>query len=116
MDDMDVYMLICLFEKAFPGITCGECREAIDRLKDADIKVKIVPKGLLMHKPYNMNKNLEECPLDTFVILTDEYNNMYIGTVTKKKNGQLTRGECIDGNAELFYRNKIVGWKSYYPM
>ena len=43
MDDMDVYMLICLFEKAFPGITCGECREAIDRLKDADIKVKIVP-------------------------------------------------------------------------
>lgn len=44
MDDMDVYMLICLFEKAFPGITCGECREAIDRLKDAGIKVKIEPK------------------------------------------------------------------------
>ena len=67
-----------------------------------------------MSKPYNMNKNLEECPLDTLVILSDEHNNMYLGTITKER-GQLTRGECIHGDAELFYRNKIVGWEPYCP-
>lgn len=69
---------------------------------------------LLMSKPYNMNKNLEECPLDTLVILTDEYNNMYLGTITKER-GRLTRGECINGDAERFYRNKIVGLEKYNP-
>ena len=67
-----------------------------------------------MDKPYNMNKNLEECPLDTLVILTDEYNNMYLGTITKA-NGRLTRGECIHGDVELFNRIKIVGWEPYRP-
>ena len=67
-----------------------------------------------MPKPYNINKNLEECPLDILIILTDEYNNMYLGTITKER-GRLTRGECIHGDAELFYRNKIVGWEPYCP-
>lgn len=62
-----------------------------------------------------INTSLDECPLDTLVVLTDEYNNMYLGTITAKSNGQLTRGECIDGDAELFYRNKIVGWEPYHP-
>ena len=67
-----------------------------------------------MDKPYNMNTNLEDCPLNTLVILTDEYNNMYLGTITKGR-GRLTRGECINVDAELFYRNKIVGWEPYCP-
>lgn len=62
-----------------------------------------------------INTSLDECPLDTLVVLTDEYNNMYLGTITAKSNGQLTRGECIDGDAELFYKNKIVGWEPYHP-
>lgn len=69
---------------------------------------------MFMPKPYNTNTNLEECPLDELVILTDEYNNMYLGTITKSR-GQLTKGECIDGDAESFYRNKIVGWETYCP-
>lgn len=67
-----------------------------------------------MSKPYNMNKNLEECPLDILVIFTDEYNKMYLGTITKER-GRLARGECIHRDAELFYRNKIVGWEPYCP-
>ena len=41
--EIDVYMLICIFEKAFPGITCKECREAIERLIDSGLKVKNIP-------------------------------------------------------------------------
>lgn len=62
----------------------------------------------------NINTKLDKCPLDTLVILTDEYNNMYLGTITKTK-GQLTRGKCIHGDVELFYRNKIIGWERYNP-
>lgn len=59
-------------------------------------------------------KNLNECPLDTLIILIDEFYNMYLGTLTQS-NGRLTRGECIHGDAELFYRNKIIGWEKYNP-
>ena len=41
--EFDVYTLICIFEKAFPGITCKECREAIERLIDSGVKVKNMP-------------------------------------------------------------------------
>lgn len=67
-----------------------------------------------MPKPYNINHSFDECPLDVIVILTDEYNNMYLGTITKV-NGELRRGECIDGDSELFYRNRLVGWEKYNP-
>lgn len=73
------------------------------------------PDGKKRYRYPGINTSLDECPLDTLVVLTDEYNNMYLGTITAKSNGQLTRGECIDGDAELFYRNKIVGWEPYHP-
>lgn len=61
-----------------------------------------------------MNTDWTKCPLDKLVILTDEYGNMYLGTITKR-NGQLVRGECSHGDAELFYRNKLIGWEKYNP-
>ena len=67
-----------------------------------------------MPKPYNMNRDFIQCPIGIPVILTDEYINMYLGTV-EKRDGQLVRGKCIDGDAELFYRNKIIGWERYNP-
>ena len=36
---IDAYTLICLLSTAFPGLTCKECREAIDRLKEAGYNV-----------------------------------------------------------------------------
>lgn len=62
------------------------------------------------HRYYN--PDMEKCPLDTPVVLIDEYSNAYLGTITKTY-GRLVRGECLYGNAELFYRNKIVAWEPY---
>lgn len=61
-----------------------------------------------------METNFEKCTLDKIVILTDEYENMYLGTITMAR-GKLVRGECVHGDPELFYRNKIIGWELYNP-
>lgn len=62
------------------------------------------------------NYNMDECPLDTKVCLLSD-NDCFLlpqqefeGTLTF--NGKfITRGECYKGDADYFYRSKIIAWK-----
>ena len=77
----------------------------------ADSRKRIHPNEMIVRA---MHHDLNTCPLDTAVVLADEYYNLYVGTLTM--NGtRLTRGECIHGDAEQFYRNRIIGWEPYDP-
>ena len=40
MEKLSVYEAILILEKAFPGITCKEAREAIERLQESEIVEK----------------------------------------------------------------------------
>jgi len=62
------------------------------------------------------NYNLNEVPLNVPVKLLSADDCLllpqreYIGTVVDNGRG-LTRGECIEGDGDYFYRSKIVAWK-----
>ena len=64
------------------------------------------------------NKDIfEKAPLDTPIYIIDEYHNIYVGTLFKKCTfflgenfNNIYRGECLEGNSELFYRNALVDW------
>lgn len=65
------------------------------------------------------NYNMDEAPLNTPLRLLSSDDCLllpqheYIGTITTHEGGEyLTRGECIEGNPEYFYRSKIIGWKN----
>ena len=65
------------------------------------------------------NYNLEKAPLDTPLKLLSGDNCLllprreYVGTITMHRCGEYrTRGECIDGDPEYFYRSAIVAWKT----
>ena len=64
------------------------------------------------------NYDLEKAPLDTPLKLLSSDDcpllpqREYIGTITMYGDGEYrTRGECIDGDPEYFYRSAIVAWK-----
>ena len=63
----------------------------------------------------NFSKELEKCPLNTPVLLFAEYmmyQYIFIGTLTiNQYDGSITRGQCIKGDPEVFYRSAIKGWK-----
>lgn len=55
------------------------------------------------------NNRLINIPINEKVYLIDEFHNFYIGTVTKRDN-ELYKGECYQGDPDAFYRNAIVDW------
>lgn len=60
------------------------------------------------------NPIMLNCPSHIIVSLLDEYSNEYIGTVYRDSN-KMYRGECYKGDPDMFYRMKIVAWKSLTP-
>ena len=70
-----------------------------------------------MTKEMKWNYNIEEAPLDVPIKLLSADDCLllpqreYIGTITN--NGSyLTRGECIVGDPDYFYRSAIIAWKT----
>lgn len=63
----------------------------------------------------NFNTNITKCPLNTPVILLGEYmmfDYIFKGTLTANPyDGSITRGDCLDGDPDIFYRSAIKGWK-----
>lgn len=66
-------------------------------------------------KDMEWNYNMEEAPLDVPIKLLSADDcpllpqREYIGTITN--NGSyLTRGECIVGDPDYFYRSAIIAW------
>lgn len=64
------------------------------------------------------NYDMESCPLDTKVRLLSGDDcfllpqQEYVGTITF--NGRFkTRGKCYEGDADYFYRSKMIAWKPY---
>ena len=62
------------------------------------------------------NYNMEEAPLDTQIELLSANDcfllpqTKYVGTIVD--NGRYrTRGECIKGDPDYFYRSSIVAWR-----
>ena len=62
------------------------------------------------------NYNMVEAPLNTAIKLLSADDCLllpqmeYVGTIID--NGRYrTRGECIEGNPDYFYRSAIVAWK-----
>ena len=52
---------------------------------------------------------MDNVPLNTVVWLIDDMHKLYKGTMIMHR-GELQRGECLDGDPELFYRNAIIAW------
>ena len=65
-------------------------------------------------------KDFENCPINKRVHILgthDEDGSLteFVGTVTiNQYTGQVTRGECIEGDPEQFYRMKWIYWAEYY--
>lgn len=64
--------------------------------------------------------DLANCPLNKRIhFLCQMGNCVYeiIGTLTLNQyRGEITRGECIEGDGEIFYRSQILGWASYVTL
>lgn len=60
---------------------------------------------------------IEECPLNKRIhFLCRLGGQLYeiVGTLTTNPyNGTIIRGECIDGDPEIFYRAAIEAWAVY---
>ena len=64
-----------------------------------------------MEEMDNKRTDLSSAPIDTPIYIIDHNHNLYIGTVTKcPGKSEPQRGECIDGDPELFYRNALIAW------
>ena len=70
--------------------------------------------------PYSImewNYNLNEAPIDTPIQLLSANDcillpqKIFIGTITYNHKGELTRGECLVGEPDYFYRSEIVAWR-----
>lgn len=63
------------------------------------------------------NYNLNEAPIDTPIQLLSADDclllpqKIFIGTITYNHKGELTRGECLVGEPDYFYRSEIVAWR-----
>lgn len=64
-------------------------------------------------------KDFENCPINKRIHILGtfyETGNLteFVGTVTLNQyTGQITRGECLEGDPELFYRMAWVYWAEY---
>lgn len=63
-------------------------------------------------------KDVQNCPLNKRVHFLCDLSggNLYeiIGTLTTNPyNGTIIRGECIEGDPDIFYRSAIIMWAYY---
>ena len=65
----------------------------------------------------NNRDKFEAAPLDTPIYIIDEYHNIYVGTLFKRyipfvggSSNNIYRGDCLEGNSDLFYRNALIDW------
>ena len=65
-------------------------------------------------------RDIQNCPLNKRVHflcdLNGKGNTLYeiIGTLTTNPyNGTIIRGECIEGDSDIFYRSAIIMWACY---
>ena len=62
------------------------------------------------------NMNIKECPLNKPVWLYGEsmmFKVIFKGTLTTNPyDGTIIRGECLEGDADMFYRSAILGWRN----
>ena len=56
-----------------------------------------------------MKNVFDYAPENTPLYLIDNFNRLYIGTIYKKNNVWYS-GECLKGDPDGFYRNKIICW------
>ena len=65
------------------------------------------------------NYNLNEAPIDTPIQLLSANDclllpqRIFVGTITYGRKNELTRGECLVGDPDYFYRSAIVAWKEW---
>lgn len=65
-------------------------------------------------------KDFNNCPINKRVHILGTFDEdgtltEFVGTVTiNSYTGQVTRGDCIEGDPELFYRMKWIYWSDYY--
>ena len=64
------------------------------------------------------NYDMDSCPLDTKVFLLSANDNLllpqreFVGTLMCKGHS-VTRGKCLSGDPEYFYRSKIVACMNF---
>ena len=62
-------------------------------------------------------KNITICPINKRVhFLCELGSGLYeiVGTLTLNPyNATVIRGECIEGDPDIFYRSDIIGWAEY---
>ena len=64
-------------------------------------------------------KDFENCPINKRIHILGTFQGTgnlteFVGTVTLNQyTGQITRGECLEGDSELFYRMTWVYWAEY---
>ena len=56
--------------------------------------------------------NMDYVPINTLLYLIGSDCQLYIGTIVERKGypGVLTRGECLKGDSDRFYRTAIIAW------
>lgn len=63
------------------------------------------------------NYNLNEAPIDTPIQLLSRDDSPilpqqeFVGTITYGHKNELTRGKCLVGDPDYFYRSAMVAWK-----
>lgn len=63
------------------------------------------------------NYNLNEAPIDTPIQLLSRNDSPilppqeFVGTITYGRKDELTRGKCLVGDPDYFYRSAMVAWK-----
>lgn len=64
--------------------------------------------------------DLQNCPINKRVHFLCDYSGTgatlfeFVGTLTLNQyTGQVTRGECLEGNPDIFYRSNILYWAEY---
>lgn len=61
--------------------------------------------------------DIYSCPINKRVHFLCRYNETIyeiIGTLTTNLyNATIIRGECIDGDPEIFYHSELVAWATY---
>lgn len=63
------------------------------------------------------NYNLNEAPIDMPIQLLSRNDSPilpqqeFVGTITYGHKNELTRGKCLVGNPDYFYRSAMVAWK-----
>ena len=64
-------------------------------------------------------KDIENCPINKRIHFLCDYSgsgNLHeiVGTLAiNSYNGTVTRGLCLEGDPEIFYRSAIIAWATY---